>query len=255
MTVSGQKQVPDLRKPILFTSVLRRRLVDNVEDPPAPNPLLANEQASLGSLAGSDKNRVVLPEVEMLINPKTIRWEQPKRITKRDTREGSVFFHFTNDRGENNDILTLHFNGSTGNIDMRGSEDTGAFRKWLIWHNLYLLTREPILLPDGAENLVTITYTSPLWAAPVDFIGFFEQVLEFTEDAGKPHSREYSFSFKVVESSPELSDVLLNMTTVVTSTGGRAATVAPGETVVNNFANSPPFDADLQGPGIIGILG
>jgi len=37
-----------------------------------------------------------MPVVSMAINPQTIAWTQNKRISKRDTMEGSVFFHFTN---------------------------------------------------------------------------------------------------------------------------------------------------------------
>src|SRR5271165_6702385 len=50
-----------------------------------------------------------LPVISMAVNPQSIKWTQPKRYTKRDTQEGSVFFHFTNSADQNNDILVCQF--------------------------------------------------------------------------------------------------------------------------------------------------
>jgi hypothetical protein len=173
-----------------------------------------------------------MTEVSMAINPNSVRFSQPKRWTKKDTREGSVFFHFTNNQGQNNDILTLEFAGNTGNIDRRGSlatpqrdpfalksgtavdrdlraeQDTGALHKILTWHNLYLLTREPMLLEDGSENKFTISYISTLFPYALIFTGFYNTVLEFEENARKPNSRDYSFGFTVTEVSPPLDEAL-----------------------------------------------
>ena len=35
------------------------------------------------------------PVISMNVNPHSIKWAQGKRFSKRDTQEGSVFFHFT----------------------------------------------------------------------------------------------------------------------------------------------------------------
>lgn len=166
------------REPIIFTSTMRSR-----DDLRLPG---------------------LLSSIEMAINPSSIEWDQPKRWTKRDVRDGSVFFHFTNSSGQNNDVLTLNFSGSTGNI----GGGPGSTTKWLVWHNLYLLTREPVVLPDGTPNITKITYQSNLWTVPIEFSGFFNTVLKFSESADKPNSRDYSFGFTVLETSPDLDYVL-----------------------------------------------
>ena len=234
--MTGQKQSDDIRQPIIFTSEYRQRLYTRGANP-SPQVELGASRVNDRDLdvVGLSRPDVVMTNIEMMINPSSIRWEQPKRITKRDTREGSVFFHFTNSRGQNNDVLTLRFEGSTGNIDMRGASETGAFRKWLVWHNLYLLSREPILLSDGTENLVRITYMSPLWPSPMDFYGFFEAVLEFAETGDKPNSRDYSFSFKVMYSVPELDDVLTSMTTALPQAFSGRSTVSDGDEIARAY--------------------
>lgn len=153
--------------------------------------------------------------VTMAVNPKSVAFEQPKRWKKKDIRDGSVFFHFTNKKGQNNDILTISFRGNTGNIDLRGSiaeplggaNDTGALNKLRVWHNLYQLTREPMLIGDHLENVFSITYTSALLPQPVEFRGFFNKVLDFEENADKPNSRDYSFQFTVTSTNPDLDEL------------------------------------------------
>lgn len=171
------------REPIIFTSTMRSR------DDLRPQGLMSS--------------------IEMAINPSSIEWDQPKRWTKRDVRDGSVFFHFTNSSGQNNDVLTLNFSGSTGNISGGGKE---ANTKWKVWHNLYLLTREAVVLPDGTPNIIKITYQSNLWRVPIQFLGFFNTVLKFSESADKPNSRDYSFGFTVLETSPDLDYAFSNNT-------------------------------------------
>jgi len=168
-------------------------------------------------------NSPVMKRILLAVNPKSVQFQQPKRFTKKDTRNGSVFFHFTNSQGQNNDILTMNFQGNTGNLDMRAytnpdevAVDSGARYKFLVWHNLYLLTREPMLLPDNSENEFRISYQSPLFSQTVDFVGFFNTVLEFTESAEKPHSRDYSFGFTVKRTEPPLDDLLKYVSTAAT---------------------------------------
>lgn len=161
-----------------------------------------------------------MPVIQMAINPQTIKWTQHKRVTKRDTMEGSVFFHFTNERNQNNDILTMSFTGKTGNINTQANladvYNTGANLKLRIWHELYALSREPLLLskqttgldiPDGLRNEFFITYRTPLMPIQITLIGFFSKVLEFTESAQDPHNRDYNFDFTVTNTSPSLDDL------------------------------------------------
>jgi hypothetical protein len=219
---SGSQVSSRYRAPITFTSRLRglKRYSDEA--------------------AKFFKTTKYQPTIYMAVNPNSIEWTQPKRFNKRDVRDGSVFFHFTNSKGQNNDVLTLRFSGSTGNINLAGSLgaydsaqdaenrkkgisqtpagaqgpgniDTGAFYKFIVWHNLYQLTREPHVLTDGTENVWTIQYQSPLFPAQLRLEGFFNAVLQFTEEAGRPNSRAYSFEFTVTSTDPDLDEVLADI--------------------------------------------
>ena len=163
------------------------------------------------------------PVISMAVNPHSVKWTQTKRFSKRDTMEGSVFFHSTNSADQNNDILTCTFTGRTGNINTKVNPVEalviGSNEKLRIWHELYNLSREAILLNEGntgaavkslppkMRNEFFITYRTTLMQIPITLIGFFNQVLEFTEDASDPFNRVYSFSFTVTDTSPKLDDL------------------------------------------------
>ena len=66
-----------------------------------------------------EKAGVDLPGVKMSMNPNSVSFRRPKRITEKKTQGGSTFLHWTDSRGENNDILQLDFRGQTGNINLR----------------------------------------------------------------------------------------------------------------------------------------
>lgn len=187
----------------------------------------ANEStanAAIGELVAlwpGAKQRELMTEIVMVMNPKSVSFKQPKRITSKTTREGRVFFHFTNSKGQNNDLLTISCRGNTGNIDRRASQgeapgesvarmktDQAAVRRIMTWHNLLLLSMEPVRLPDGSLNLVTLTLTSPLFPAGIQLSGHFNAVIEFTEEGAKPNSRDYSFDFTVHETFPPYDELL-----------------------------------------------
>jgi hypothetical protein len=65
-----------------------------------------------------------------------------------------------------------------------------------------------MLLANRTENVFTIQYLSALFPYALKFNGFFNEVLEFSEDARKPNSRDYSFSFTVTSTSPDLDEAL-----------------------------------------------
>lgn len=219
------------RVPMIFTSLqrLRRGGLDTSERLTGTG---ANDLVDDISRAASDINDVQIA-IEMAVNPSSISFRQPKRIVKRDTQEGSVFFHFSNSKGENNDILTMDFRGNTGNIDIRGDIttyngpfstqagiNTGALKKLIIWQNLWSLTREPMLLSDGVENEFLIIYSSIATPIQISLIGHFSNVLEFTDSAEKPFSRDYSMSFTVQEVVPPLEELPgLVQTQIVDSQG------------------------------------
>jgi hypothetical protein len=155
----------------------------------------------------------------MLINPQQVQFQQTKRIQKQDVVGGTVYFHFSNRRGQNNDILTLSLSGTTGNIDPRAiqkqigriagidatTDRTGAKDHLLAWLQFYKLTLDPIIdLELGRPNLVTMTYASPLFPKPISFFGFFMNVLQFSETAQEPFQKQWSVQFVAQRTDPPL---------------------------------------------------
>ena len=214
------------RVPMSFTSTRRLRLINSEFD--------SISEATIAGTGLDPRLKDVqtvqseLPVIQMSVNPNTISWRQPKRITKKDTQEGSVFFHFANARGQNNDILTLDFRGNTGNINLLGDvspaisgvgalgatgSDTGAVKKLIAWHNMWNLTREAMLLDDNTINEFMITYTSAAIPLEIMLIGFFSKTLEWEDSAEKPNSKDYTFAFTVQEMIPDMDDLVKNIST------------------------------------------
>lgn len=214
------------RTPIVFTSRLRS----------SEDPVLRRQRQRYFK---TDIGGWLLGSIEMALNPNSVQVSQPKRITKKDTLEGSTIFHFGNSKGENNDLAVMVFQGSTGNIDLRGSltqvgngADTGALRKLQVWQNLYLLTREPMLLDDGRDNTFVIGYASPLFPVPMNIIGYFSKVLDFTETGEKPNSRTYSFEYTVTRVDPPLSELAATMAEIAAGVRATESVALPAETAL-----------------------
>lgn len=189
-------------------------------------------------------------QILMAVNPKSVRFRQPKRFAKKDVMNGSVFFHFTNTKGQNNDILTMEFRGNTGDLNRNGAIDVtgtnasasnGAFAKLAAWHNLYLLTREPMILNNGQENKFIISYVSPLIPVVIDFEGFFNEVLEFEENGEKPNSRDYSMTFTVTGTTPDLDELLSEVQQVIS---GFQAAPTNGAQIFGTLPDSIPQSFD-----------
>lgn len=257
----------DPRAVMVFTSRLRQQqlldLTTAAAEPDDPNISIVGTDRSLLASSQFFKQEIAnsMPSIAMALNPKSVRFTQSKRFVKKDVRNGSVFFHFTNSKGQNNDILTMAFQGNTGNIDLAGSvitpernpaalqsgtgidaqqrveQDTGALRKLMVWHNLYQLSREPMLLDDNTENEFTISYVSPLFPQPITFVGFFEKVLEFEENAAKPNSRDYSFSFIVTRTEPDLDELVMYILSYMQAKNNLTGT----ETSTLIGSNNQPF--------------
>lgn len=225
----GPSYASGVRNAIVFTSSLRERAA-------GAQSLAELDQDVFRLTSTLIASKALLPQVVMPLNPDFVTFRQSKRWTKKDTREGSVFFHFTNEQGQNNDVLTMEFKGSSGNIDRRGvlltdrqreeaaaqgtaissaQQDTGAIAKILAFWNLYALTREPVLLPDRTENVMTITYISPLFPQTIDFFGFYNQVLDFDETAEEPNERKYRFEFTVTSSDPPIDTIIEDIFSVL----------------------------------------
>lgn len=192
-----------------------------------------------------------MPVVSMAVNPQSIQWNQNKRFTKRDTMDGSTFFHFTNSVDQNNDILTCSFSGKTGNIntqaDFGSILQTGANLKLRVWHELYNLSREPMLLnklntgkdvPHGMKNEFFISYRTVLMPVQITLIGFFNTVLNFTETAADPFNRDYNFAFTVTKTSPSL-DELSTMMNSSLSTIGQVKSIASDVTALASGSVDP----------------
>ena len=219
---SGSHTTVNPRVPMYFTSTLRQRIANATQ----PSFFADITGATLYAPYEGLSSTVFRPTIAMAVNPNSIQWRQPKRIQKVDTREGSTFFHFTNDQGQNNDILTLEFRGNTGILDLRGSlpgvngqpntgPDTGALNKLLIWQNLYAMTREPMLLSDNTQNDFTILYSSKVFPIEIELHGHYSTVLEFTEESNKPNSLNYSFAFTVTATEPPLDLMLQSFADVL----------------------------------------
>lgn len=176
--------------------------------------------ASINAPLGPDGLPYASPVINMMVNPSTIQWSQTKRISKKNTLGGTVYFHFSDTNGQNNDILTMTFSGNTGY--MGNASDFSAKRmevddelrkraaKRRIWMDLYGLTREPVDLPGNLRNEFYIHYRTRMFPS-ITLIGFFSSVMQFTESADKPFSRDYSFSFTVTDTAPNLNYILDNM--------------------------------------------
>jgi len=171
----------------------------------------------------SDLNaRLERPPLRMTINPQNVQFQQTKRIQKQDTVGGTTYFHFSNARGQNNDILMLSLSGTTGNIDPRAfqrqigrvlgvdlsTDRTGAKDHLIAWLQFYEMTLAPIVdLELGIPNLVTMTYASAIFPKQVKFRGFFQNVLQFAETAQEPFQRQWNVQFVVQSTEPHLDEI------------------------------------------------
>lgn len=195
-----------------------------------------------------------LSPIALRVNPHNVSFKQTKRVTKRNTQGGTVYTHWSDEYGQNNDVLELQFRGRTGNINLRkdpqakkswagqalqdfanwltgaSPEDADKYRnqggaKLFTWARLYTLTRMPMVdKSTGKKNVFYIVYRSPLFPRPIQFRGFFNNVLDFSETAENPFLVEWGFTFVVQQTIPDLdalSDyvvaVLTNKQSVSTS--------------------------------------
>jgi len=70
-------------------------------------------------LTSSYREKLGIKGVSLKTNPSAVSFRSPKRTTRRDTRGGATFFHWTNTLGRNNDLLEMDFQGQTGNINIK----------------------------------------------------------------------------------------------------------------------------------------
>jgi hypothetical protein len=168
--------------------------------------------------------------LQLSVNPSSVNFEQNKRTTSDVVQSGRVYYFWSSSPGEQNlDILTLQISGTSGNILNRVAfreytQTTGENviknppsgvinTKHKKWMRLYSMTRQPTYPIDlsGAFNFAHIEYSSPLFpeGRTIEFKGHFENPLQFEERADRPFLIDYSFSFVVHETSPDL-DVIID---------------------------------------------
>jgi len=224
------------RIPFVFSSLYRlyRSGNANIGVPPKDMSLadIEAQVANAGNTTAPATDPVnvagvrVQATISLMVNPHSIQWSQPKRFSKEDVKRGSIFYHFTDKNGRNDDIAVLTFQGRTGNINYKADDDTGAgqptgnTQKLLLWHELYALTHEPPYIPGFGRNDMCITYSSNLFPTQDNRItlwGFFNSVLQFTEDANDPFNRNYSFAFTVTNTNPPLYSIVQSVNTKLTT--------------------------------------
>ena len=199
--------------------------------------------------------------IAMAVNPQSIRWDQPKRFAKKDTQTGSLFLFFSDQAGENNDILTLTISGTSGNIDTKSmnNADSNASdyasqnsQKLIIWHRLYNLTRQPMFYTDNQgityQNNFYIIYRTILIPFELRFIGFFSKVLEFSENATDPFKRDFTMQFTVTTTDPPLSDLVRFVTSGIPgpTLPNTSTAVTDTTSAVDYMANPTPNN--IEGP-------
>jgi hypothetical protein len=168
----------------------------------------------LGSEIKPDTKGAPPHYVTMAVNPTSVQFQQPKRIVKRDTRNGSVFFHFTDEAGSNNDVLTCTFSGTTGYINLKselsGGDDTNSIRKLRMWHELFAMSHEPMLFVKDSvvyRNLFFATFMTKMFPVGITLIGHFNETLSFEESANNPNQVQYRFGFTASKTTPSMGDI------------------------------------------------
>jgi hypothetical protein len=188
------------------------------------------------SLKRDQKNSVL----QLGVNPENVKFDQTKRITSSQVKDGRVYFFWSSGPGEQNlDVLELTIRGKSGSILNRVaskgySQGIGEDRilnppkgaintKHKKWMKLYAMTREaayPVEL-SGEFNFAHIEYVSPLFpeGKDIEFTGHFADPLRFDEDAARPFLIDYTFKFVVHKTTPDLDVLLEKAETILVDKG------------------------------------
>lgn len=146
----------------------------------------------------SDKRIVEeTPAVSMHLNAHTVTFQQGKRYARLDSISGTDYHHFLNANHENNDVLTVSFQGSTGNIDHRSQ--FAAKRREIILDLRDLTLEAKLYTLNGKlrHNRFYVSYTSKLFNTTITLVGMFSKAMDVNERAEKPFSSDYSMEFIV----------------------------------------------------------
>jgi hypothetical protein len=234
---------------------------------------IAGKRTPMELTCSSWRSNSISP-ILLMLNPHSVSFRQPKRITKKNTQGGTVYFHWTDLNGQNNDILEMQFKGRTGNIRnkpnppntnsfigtglqaaanaLSGTSSStptpnAGFAKHMLWSKLYTLTRVPMVDPvSRLKNISEITYISPLFPKKILFMGFFNNVLEFAEVAEQPWLIEWSFSFIVQATNPSLDTISQMIASVLNVNqqnivGNAQTNTQNQQTATTNTVTGAPF--------------
>jgi hypothetical protein len=153
----------------------------------------------------------------MLINPHTVRWSLPLRITRTNVFGGTVFHRWRSPDGSNADLPTLQFSFNTGRLytstEMAGITLGGlnvyqqsSTEKLQAFYQFCSLSRIAAFATNGQPNLISVKYRTLVFPEATLFVHFTDPI-QFTEDAMKPYNIEYSCSVVVVRMMPDFNSL------------------------------------------------
>lgn len=168
--------------------------------------------------------------IRLLVAPQSISFKQLARISEERTKDGRAFFFWRKDRDSSHlDLLEMTVSGFTHSLmvpnTLRGSigvlpeqvrtltrsfsqaapEDANALasRKQESWLRLWRMTREPFVM-DTRLNRAHIQIQTPSLPTEIEFIGHFQNPLEWKHDAQQPYLVQWSFTMIVHRTNPDL---------------------------------------------------
>ena len=171
-----------------------------------------------------DSKGVPTTPIQMSVNPSSATFTQSKRIsTARKTIGGTTYFKWADKKGRAVDNLIINFAGETGPVSGLGRTKTQQDETTIItvdgavqpralkngqnWARLYTLTAQPDINPlTFVPTVWTIRYKS-LILPDVVFSGFFNSILQFSDEAASPLSKRYTMGFTVLAMSPDIFEL------------------------------------------------
>ncbi len=158
-----------------------------------------------------------LSQIYMLINPATIRWSLPFRMTRANTFGGTTFQRWRSPGGSNADLPLLQFTFNTGLIydtkSLLGMDRAGhsfysqsSQEKLEAFYSFCKLSRIPAFTENGQPNLISIKYRTLVFPECTMFVHFTDPI-QFSEDAMKPYNVEYSCSVVVLQMVPDIDSM------------------------------------------------
>lgn len=161
--------------------------------PSSKQELLVMRISMDGLIDPSTKRSVVVPTLDLHVNPQSIEMSYRKNITRSRTRGGFVEEHF----GDELDVLNI--SGSTGGFLGMGTGVTTQERHRTLamvnFQEILALYRNNACVYDQRGIIISQGYISITW----DTYRFNGQFVNFSwaEEAGSPYRYTFDFSFEV----------------------------------------------------------